>query len=121
MDTEVRRCPENSNIVGNRFAQAPNHRSTASFSWTPSSWEFRLDARHESNRYDDALNDGPLEDFFTLDLSLAHNLSDNARIRLSVNNLTDEEIQTARSSSSSGGIISTGAPRNLLLGLEWAF
>jgi outer membrane receptor protein involved in Fe transport len=123
VDTEVRRCPENSSIVGNRFAQAPNHRSTGSFSWTPSPWEFRLDARHESNRYDDARNNRLrlLEDFFTLDLSLAHNLSDNSRIRLSVNNLTDEEIQTARSSSSSGGIISTGAPRNLLLGLEWGF
>ena len=118
VETEVRKCPENPSIAGNRFAQAPNHRTTATLLWTPSPWWFRLDAHHESNRYDDALNGRLLKAAFSLDLSLDRNLSDNSRIRLSVDNLTDEETQTGLSS---GGIISTGAPRNLLLGLEWWF
>jgi len=121
METEVRSCPENAGIVGNRFAQAPEHRAIATLFWSPSPWELRLDARHESERFDDARNSRLLDDSFTLDLSLARNLSDNASLRLSVNNLTDEEIQTGLSSVSSGGIISTGAPRNFLLKLEWGF
>ncbi len=120
METEIRRCPENPRIVGNRFAQAPEHRVSATLIWSPDPWEFRLDARRESNRYDDARNSHNrlLDDAFTLDLSLVRNLSGNARLRLTVNNLTDEEIQTGLSSDD---IISTGAPRNLLLGLEWRF
>jgi outer membrane receptor protein involved in Fe transport len=123
VDTEVRSCPENTDLVGNRFAQAPKHRSTATFLWTPSPLEFRLDVRHESNRFDDVQNSRLrlLDDALTFDLSLTRNLFDDAHLRLSVNNLTDAEIQTGLSSVSSGGIISTGAPRNFLLELEWAF
>ena len=108
-------------VVGNRFAQAPKRRATATLLWTPAPWELRLDAHHESNRYDDARNSRLLDDSFSFDLSLTRNLSDDARLRLSVNNLTDAEIQTGLSSVSSGAIISTGAPRNFLLKLEWGF
>jgi outer membrane receptor protein involved in Fe transport len=118
VDTEVRRCPENTSIVGNRFAQAPNHRSTASFSWTPSSWEFRLDARHESNRYDDALNSRLLDNCLNLDVSLSRIFSKNTRIFLTVNNITNEEIQTHRSAE---GLVYVEAPRNWSAGLDWKF
>ena len=118
VDTEVRRCPENTSIVGNRFAQAPNHRSTASFSWTPSSWEFRLDARHESNRYDDALNSRLLDNCLDLDVSLSRRFSKNTRMFLTVNNITNEEIQTHRSAE---GLVYVEAPRNWLAGLDWKF
>ncbi|MFP6900800.1 MAG: TonB-dependent receptor, partial [Opitutales bacterium] len=118
LSTEVRSCPENPGIEGNRFAQAPEHRAIASLLWSPPSWAIRLDLRHESERHDDARNSRPLDDSFSIDLALTRNLSENARLRLAIHNLTDEEIQTGLSS---GGIISTGAPRNFLLGLEWGF
>lgn len=118
MDTEVRTCPENPGINGNRFAQAPEHRTTASLLWTPPSWTARLDARHESNRFDDVRNSRLLDDSLTFDFSLAQRISENSRLSISVQNLADAETQT---SLSSDGIITTGAPRNFLLELAWEF
>ena len=118
MDSEVRSCPENPELVGNRFAQVPKRRSTASLLWSPSHWNLRLDARHESERFDDARNSRLLDNCLNLDLSLSKMFSKNTRISLKVNNITDEEIQTHRNAEN---IVYVEAPRNWLLGLDWKF
>jgi outer membrane cobalamin receptor len=118
MDSEVRSCPENLGIAGNRFAQVPKRRATASLLWSPSLWELRLDARHESERFDDARNSRLLDNCLDFDLSLSKMFSKNTRIFLTVNNITDEKTQTHRSAE---GIVYVEAPRNWLVGLDWKF
>jgi outer membrane receptor protein involved in Fe transport len=118
MDTEVRSCPENPGLVGNCFAQVPKRRSTATLLWSPSQWKLRLDARHESERFDDARNSRLLDNCLNLDLSLSRMFSKNTRIFFTVNNITDEEIQTHRNAEN---IVYVEAARNWLAGLDWKF
>jgi len=118
MDSEVRSCPENPGVVGNRFAQVPKRRSTVTLLWSPSQWKLRLDARHESERFDDARNSRLLDNCLNYDLSLSKIFSKNTRIFLKVNNITDEETQTHRNAEN---IVYVEAPRNWLVGLDWKF
>jgi outer membrane cobalamin receptor len=118
MDSEVRSCPENPGVVGNRFAQVPKRRSTATLLWSPSQWKLRLDTRHESERFDDAHNSRLLENCLNFDLCLSRIFSRNTRIFLTVNNITNEEIQTHRNAEN---IVYVEAPRNWLVGLDWKF
>jgi outer membrane receptor protein involved in Fe transport len=118
MDSEVKSCPENPGLAGNRVAQVPKRRSTASLLWSPSLWELRLDARYESERFDDARNSRLLDNCLNIDLSLSKMFSKNTRIFLTVNNITDEEIQTRRNAEN---IVYVEAPRNWLVGLDWKF
>ncbi len=118
LESEILSCPENPSIQGNRFAQTPEYRVMSSLLWKPDDWTMRLDLRHESDRYDDARNSRSLDDFHAIDLGFTHELSENSRIQLGVNNLLDEEMETGLSTS---GIVSTGAPRNFVLELNMAF
>ncbi|MDA1047407.1 MAG: TonB-dependent receptor [Verrucomicrobia bacterium] len=118
MDTEVRSCPENPGLVGNHFAQVPKQRATATLLWSPSQWNLRLDARHESERFDDARNSRLLDNCLTLDVSLSRRFSKNTRIFLTVNNITNEEIQTHRTAE---GVAYVEAPRHWSAGLDWKF
>ena len=116
--TEVRDCPKIPAIVGNRFAQVPRSRMNATLAWTQPIGGVRLDLSNESKRYDDARNSRLNDDFLVLDLSFIRKISDSARIRFSLNNLTNEEIQTGLSTD---GVVSTSAPRNFMLGFDWSF
>ena len=78
------------------------------------------DGSEESERFDDALNNRLLEDFFALDLAVTRKLSQNARFRLAVQNLADEEIQT-RLSPDPEALVYVGAPRHWTVSCEWAF
>ena len=118
MDTEVKNSLENPGLAGNRFAQVPKQRATASLLWSPSLWELRLDARHESERFDDARNSRLLDNCLELDVSLSRSFSKNTRLFLTVNNVTNEEIQTHRSAES---LVYIEAPRNWLAGFDWKF
>jgi outer membrane receptor protein involved in Fe transport len=118
MNSEVRSCPENPGIVGNRFAQVPKRRSIATLLWSPIKWKLRLDARHESERFDDARNSRLLDNCLNFDLSLSKILSKETHIFLKVNNITDEETQTQRNAEN---IVYVEAPRNWLVGLDWKF
>ncbi len=118
LESEILGCPENPSIQGNRFPQTPEYRVTSSILWKPEDWSMRLDIRRESDRHDDARNSRSLDDIFLIDLGFTHELSEDSRILLGVNNLFDEEIQTGLSTS---GIVSTGAPRNFGLELKLAF
>tara|TARA_B100001123_G_scaffold325939_1_gene366490 strand:+ start:8398 stop:10341 length:1944 start_codon:yes stop_codon:yes gene_type:complete len=116
--TEVRDCPENPAIVGNRFAQVPRSRMNATLAWTQPIGGVRLDLSNESKRYDDARNSRLNDDFLVLDLSFIRKISASARIRFSLNNLTNEEIQTGLSTDD---VVSTSVPRNFMLGFDWSF
>jgi outer membrane receptor protein involved in Fe transport len=118
MDTEVWSCPENPGLVGNHFAQVPKQRATATLLWSPSQWNLRLDARHESERFDDARNSRLLDNCLTLDVSFSRRFSKNTRIFLTVNNITNEEIQTHRTAE---GVVYVEAPRHWSAGLDWKF
>ena len=118
MDTEVKNSLENPGLAGNRFAQVPKQRTTASLLWSPSPWELRLDARHESERFDDARNSRLLDNCLDLDISLSRRFSKSTRMFFTVNNITNEEIQTHRSAE---GLVYVEAPRNWLAGLDWKF
>ncbi len=118
MDTEIRSCPENPKLVGNRFAQVPNLRATAALVWSPSHWSVQVDARHESERFDDTRNSRLLDNCLNLDISLSRRFSKNKRMFFTVNNFSNEEIQTHRSSE---GIIYQEARRNWTAGLDWKF
>lgn len=118
IDSEVRRSPANPDLVGNRFAQVPEHRATGSFLWSPLAYEGRLDLRYESSRFDDARNSRLLDDFLALDLHLARHFGDRATLRLSALNLTDDRAQTRLTPD---GLAYLAPPRNFLATLDWSF
>ena len=73
-------------------------------------------------RFDDDGNTRPLHDFLALDLSIARKLSENARFRLAVHNLADEEIQPRiQTRLSTDDLVYLGAPRHWTAFLEWKF
>ena len=118
MDSTVRSCTANPGLVGKRFAQVPERRATASLLWRPSPWELRLDARHESDRFDDTRNSRLLDPFLALDLAITRKFSKNARIHIAVQNLSDEEIQSRKSPD---GLVYLGEPRHWTVACEWFF
>jgi outer membrane receptor protein involved in Fe transport len=59
-----------------------------------------------------------LDNCLNLDLSLSRMFLKNTRIFLTVNNITDEEIQTHRNAEN---IVYVEAARNWLAGLDWKF
>jgi iron complex outermembrane receptor protein len=79
-------------IVGNLLPQIPKHRTSVLVSYSHPKWaEAGIEARYESHRFDDSLNQFKLGSYFVLNLGLSRVLSDRWRAFLNLENAFNRE------------------------------
>lgn len=102
-------------LVGRRLAQVPRHSASAGLSWSAGRWSIAPRARFIGEQFDDDLNQLRLAAATILDLAVTARLARGAEAFLSAENLFDHRIETGRSAD---GLVNTGTPRLLLVGLR---
>ncbi len=111
-------APDSPALEGKRLAQASGQVAVAAVDWTHGRWQAGAQARYTGRQYEDDLNTLPLADFVTVDVSLGYRFRGNLACTLKVENLLNRETETGRTS---GGLVSTGAPRLMSLGVTVDF
>ncbi|MDH3734138.1 MAG: TonB-dependent receptor [Gemmatimonadota bacterium] len=107
--TEITSAPDNLDLEGKSASRTPEHAVTATVRWQdPSIVALYVSGRYVGPRFEDDLNALDLESFFVLDLRVARTIDQRWDLFLDVENLFDQEYETARPSS---GLIRVGAPR----------
>ncbi len=117
-DARVHPDPANSQIAGNRPAQAPPVTITAGATWLALP-RLKLDAdlHWESTRFEDDQNTMRLGSAFVLDLKAAYRLAGALSAFVSVENAANASIATAEAAD---GTFSYGQPRVYEIGLSYA-
>lgn len=106
-------------LTGLRPAQAPIWSAVAGIDWTATDrLGLSLNARYESRRFDDDLNSRTLDPALTLDARADWRLTARTGLWLSVDNLTDEDVEV---SETAGGVAGYGPPRSVSLGVRHAW
>jgi outer membrane receptor protein involved in Fe transport len=104
-------------LTGNRPAQAPRIALTAGAEWRViNGVTLHADLRYESMRFDDDLNTRRLDAAFTGNVRADWNLTDTLTLYGEVLNITDADVQTAKTAD---GIASLDQPRTLWVGLSY--
>lgn len=111
-------------LTTQRLVQTPRWTSALSATWHPTAtWSFSAQARAVGRQYEDDLNRLRLGAFAVADVALSYDLTARLRsllphgrciVRLGVENIFAEEIETAKTAD---GLVSIGSPR--LLTLSW--
>ena len=118
--TDARMHPDavNTQIAGNRPAQAPPVTITAGATWLPLS-RLKLDAdlHWESTRFEDDQNTMRLGSAFVLDLKAAYKLTEALSAFVQVENAANANVATAEAAD---GTFSYGQPRAWEVGLSYA-
>lgn len=103
-------------LTGLRPAQAPIWSATAGLDWTPApDWSVSVDARWESRRFDDDLNNRVLDPALIVSARLERELSPGLTGWVEGVNLFDADVETAETGT---GVVSYGPPRTLWIGLS---
>jgi outer membrane receptor protein involved in Fe transport len=113
-------------LAGKRLAQAPEHKATASVTWTaPGGVELRVAGRYVGEQFEDDENVLVLREAVVADVSVAKAWAlrgGGAGTRLTVfaacENVFDEEVMTSRSAA---GLITYDAPRWVRGGVRLAW
>lgn len=103
-------------LTGLRPAQAPQWSATAGIVWQM--WDggaFSVDARYESERFDDDLNTRRLAPALTLDLRLEQDVSESASLFIALDNALDAEIETG---ATADNVTLYAAPRAARIGFR---
>ncbi|GAB1488453.1 TonB-dependent receptor [Opitutaceae bacterium] len=116
-DSTIERSTIAPALVGRRFAQAPEHTALANITWRPQ-LAFALNARVRwiGDQFEDDLNTLVLAAATVTDVSLEYRTSAVTSLHLSVENLTNERIETGRSAD---GLVNVGTPRIVLIGFRF--
>jgi len=106
-------------LVGKRLAQVPRQSAAFGASWQPVK-KFTLTPRVRAldRQFEDDENLLVLGAALVLDLGASYQLTDRCELYLTAENLTDERVETGRSTD---GIVNTGTPRLLLGGVRCAW
>ncbi len=103
-------------LTGLRPAQTPRFTASAGADWRVTSHvKLALNGHYESLRWDDDQNTRKLGAAFTADARGELAMSDHAALFVSVDNLTDVDVETAETAD---GIASLAAPRRVLIGFS---
>ncbi len=106
-------------LTGLRPAQAPEWSAVLGLSWNPvEQLMLGLDARYESDRFDDDLNSRVLEAAWTVDARAEWALEKHATMWVAVDNLLDEEIATSMTAT---GIAGYTPPRTVRAGVRLSY
>jgi vitamin B12 transporter len=106
-------------LTGLRPAQTPRFTASAGAVWRPTTpLSLRLDMRYESKRFDDDQNSRVLSSALIADARADYSLTDLAALFVAVDNLTDEDIETAETGT---GIESFDLPRRVRVGVTFRY
>ncbi|HWA85500.1 MAG TPA: TonB-dependent receptor, partial [Opitutus sp.] len=114
-DTEVLRAAVAPNLQGLQLAQVPRQSATAGLSWRRGHWTFAPSLRWTGAQFEDDQNTLRLAPARVFDVAAGYTLRAGAEIFASAENLFDERIETGRSAD---GLVNTGTPRLLLVGVR---
>ncbi len=95
------RSPGSAN-QGNELARRPRHAATLSGDWTPGKFRFGGDVRIVSDSFDNAANTVRLDGYAVLDLRASWQVSDAFELFGRVENVWDEQYQTAAGYGTAG-------------------
>ncbi|MEM7790955.1 MAG: TonB-dependent receptor [Verrucomicrobiota bacterium] len=101
-------------INGNDFPLAPEHRITGSVNYKMGNWMAEIQARYESESFDDTNNLREIPDAFTLDAGLQFEINERTLIRVRAENLLDATIVSAEQAS---GIRFIAPGRSIYIGI----
>jgi outer membrane receptor protein involved in Fe transport len=97
--------------------QASKHTLVAGFTWQPANaWTIAVSSRYVSDAFEDDANLLTLDEALTFDLYAGYAVSEDAEVFLSVENLTDEDVISGRTTN---GLIDLGTPRFARVGMRW--
>lgn len=103
-------------LAGKQLAQVPAHEISAGLNWRPMPKAYvTLQAKYESNQFDDDLNQRRLGSFVQVDTGLGYRLTGNAEIFAGVENLFNRGNIAAVDTS---GLQSTATPRLFHIGIR---
>lgn len=106
-------------LTGLRPAQAPEWSTVLGLDWQPvDALMLGLDARYESDRFDDDLNSRVLKAAWTMDARAEWALEKHATVWIAADNLLDEEIATSMTAT---GIAGYTQPRTLRAGIRLTY
>jgi len=115
-DARVTAASDQPSLVGTRLAQTPRRVITAGFTWiAPASVTLDLRARHFGEQYEDDENRLALAAVTTVDAQLTRRLTAALDGFLAMENLTDQAVETGRSTD---GVVTLDSPRRLRVGLR---
>jgi outer membrane receptor protein involved in Fe transport len=108
-DARVRRASAAPGLAGLRLAQVPRHSASAGARWTVvENWILQPRVRWIGGQFEDDENQLPLAKAVVVDFTLSRRFSNGLEIFASVENVTDERLETGRSAD---GLVNVGQPR----------
>lgn len=118
-DATVRAATVAPGLVGKRLAQAPRHTAVFGASWQPlKALTLTPRARFLGRQFEDDENQLRLGAALVVDLGVSYRFTDRLELHVNAENLTDERIETGRSTD---GLVNTGSPRLVLGGVRCAW
>jgi outer membrane cobalamin receptor len=103
----------------NRLPHVPQHTLTTRVEWLPlSDWRVQVQARHESDAFEDDSKTLLLNAFTTTDFRLCHQISPRTTVFLAIENIFAEEIITRRTDT---GLTDLGTPCFTRIGIKRAW
>lgn len=115
-DARVRRAAIAPWLVGRRLAQVPEHSASAGFVWKQKRWSIAPRVRWIGEQFEDDNNRLRLSEAVVFDVAISFAVRPEIELFASAENLFDQRIETGRASD---GLVNTGTPRLLMLGLRW--
>jgi outer membrane receptor protein involved in Fe transport len=115
-DATVREAVVAPDLAGRRLAQVPRHAAALGATWRPAAKvRFTPRVRLLGRQFEDDENLLRLGTALVVDLGVSYQVTPGGELYLTVENLTDERIETGRSAD---GLVNTGTPRLLLAGFR---
>jgi outer membrane receptor protein involved in Fe transport len=115
-DTTVTRATVATPLEGLRLAQVPLHSATVGLTWQPAcGWTVTPRLRWIGEQFENDLNTLRLAPVTIVDLSLQAMRREGCEVFLTAENLGNRRVETGRSAS---GLVNTGTPRLILLGVR---
>ncbi len=118
-DASVRSARAAPALAGKRLAQVPRHVAAFGASWSPAkSFTLTPRVRFLGRQFEDDENNLRLGAALVVDLGANYRFNETVAVFLNAENLTDERIETGRSSD---GLVNTGTPRLVLGGVRFVW
>lgn len=110
-------------LLGKDVAQVPRNTFTwEARYWNPSRLLISVQGRFIGNQFDDDLNQYPLGHFYTMDLQIGRNLTQNIELFAAAENITDERYYVANTTTTGGGsLFNIGPPILYRIGVRLNF
>lgn len=115
-DAEVEASAEAAALNGLRPAQVPRHSGSIRADWTHDKADAFVMARYVGRQFEDDQNNIGLSSIVTFDAGASLALTDELRVTLRAENLTDKLVEASRSSD---GVIERAIPRTMWIGLSF--